>query len=315
MSEKLEIIVKEADSGKRLDSYLSESFDLKRAIVQDLIKAGKIKIDNQVITKASTKVLLNQNIWLQYEEVKEAPILIEKEAIPLDIYYEDEDLIVLSKPRGMVVYPTKNSPNGTLVNALLSYTTKLSTLSGNERPGIVHRLDKDTSGLMVVAKTDFAHEKLVEGFSKHQFSRYYEGIVYGKPKNESAKIVLPLARDKKYRTRMAVDEAGKEAITYYQVVDSNGKFSLLNFSLETGRTHQIRVHMAYLGHSLYGDSLYGTKKHDFLSGQALHAYKLIFTHPRTGETMIFKTPAQAYFKTLCEKLALDYIEGDEEFVK
>lgn len=315
MSDTLNMVVDEVDSAKRLDSYLAEVFQIKRTKVQGLIKSGMVSIDGKVIKKASTGVVKNQVIELFYEDQEEAPILLQKEALPLDLYYEDDDLIVLCKPRGMVVYPTKTSPSGTLVNALLAHTNELSTLSGAERPGIVHRLDKDTSGLMVVAKTDFAHKKLVEGFSAHAFSRFYEGVVYGTPKNEVAKVVLPLARDKKYRTRMAVDEEGKEAITLYKVKTSNGCFSLVNFSLETGRTHQIRVHMAYLGHSLYGDSLYSTKKHDFLSGQALHAYKLIFTHPRTGETMTFKTPAQAYFKTLCEKLALDYIEGDEEFVK
>lgn len=315
MSEVLKSSVTQEAEGKRLDVYLAEIFLMKRAKVQALIKEGKVSVDEKVIKKPSTLVKMTQEVALLYEEEVKEALTILPEKLPLDIYYEDEELIVLCKPRGMVVYPTETSPKGTLVNGLLAYTDKLSTLSGNERPGIVHRLDKDTSGLMVVAKTNFSHKKLVEGFSAHRFSRYYEGIVYGKPQNECAKIILPIARDKKYRTRMAVDEEGKEAITTYRVRESNGKFSLVNFSLETGRTHQIRVHMAYLGHSLYGDSVYGNKKNERLEGQALHAYKLVFTHPKTDEVMVFRTPVQAYFKDLCEALYLDYKEGDEEFVK
>lgn len=315
MTETFTVTSLEEDRGKRLDSYLSETLSLKRAKVQDLIKSGKVSVEGKCIKKPSTLICPKQVVNLVYEEEKKEEVSLQVEAIPLDIYYEDEEIIVLCKPRGMVVYPTPKSPSGTLVNALIAHTSKLSNLSGEERPGIVHRLDKDTSGLMVIAKTNFAHEKLVEGFSHHAFSRFYEGIVYGEPKNEMAKIVLPLARDKKYRTRMAVDETGKEAITLYRVRESNGKFSLVNFSLETGRTHQIRVHMAYLGHALYGDNVYGRQKNEKLQGQALHAYKLVFSHPKTEELMVFKTPVQDYFKSLCEILELDYKEGDEEFVK
>lgn len=310
-----EVIVLEVDSGLRLDKYLTSAFELNRAKAQDLIAEGKVAINQKVQKKASLKVAIGDivSLILPEKEVVE-PLEIEPEAIPLDILYEDDDIIVLNKERGMVVYPTKTSPKGTLVNALLYHTKALSDLSGHDRPGIVHRLDKDTSGLMVIAKTNDAHESLVAGFKVHAFERHYLGIVHGIPKNRQAKIDLPIARDKAYRTRMAVSEAGKKALTHYKVCSENEAYALLQFSLETGRTHQIRVHMKYLKCPLYGDRVYGKKNDKLLDGQALHAYKLIITHPRTGEKLIFEKEAP-YFIELCQALNLKYLKGDEEFVK
>lgn len=305
------------DSGKRLDQFLVEKLQKTRADCQRLIKSKKVAALGQVITKPSFLVKEGQYYAVLLEEEQKISLKLPlPEHIPLEILYEDKDILVVNKSRDMVVYPTISHPEHTLVNALLAHCTSLSNLSGEDRPGIVHRLDKNTSGLMVVAKNNFSHEKLVEGFSEHSFRRFYEGIVYGVPKEKKARVVLALARDKNYRTRMAVDENGKEAITNYEVISENGKYSLVKFSLETGRTHQIRVHMAYLGNSLYGDELYGRGgKKSFILGQALHAYKLVIQHPRSQEWMTFETTTPEYFLSLCGQLQLDYQKGDESFVK
>lgn len=316
MNQTKEVIASCEDSGKRLDQFLVDKLQKNRTECQKLIKAKKVARLGQVITKPSLLVKEGQVYTVLLEEKKITVDLPLPENLTLEIVYEDEDILVVNKSRDMVVYPTMSHPKHTLVNALLAHCVSLSNLSGEDRPGIVHRLDKNTSGLMVVAKNNFSHERLVEGFSKHTFKRFYEGIVCGVPKEKKARIILALARDKNYRTRMAVDEDGKEAITNYEVISENGKYSLVNFSLETGRTHQIRVHMAYLGNGLYGDALYGRRQErSLLIGQALHAYKLVINHPRSQKWMTFETTTPEYFLLLCRQLQLDYQKGDEDFVK
>lgn len=292
-----EDIVQEADvmtfhvevSGERIDRYLAEVGSWSRAQVQQFIEGGHITLNGKVV-RASSKVTKDQQIIVHVPPL--ATIDVIPEDIPLDIYYEDEDVIVVNKPRGMVVHPAPGHTRNTLVGALLGHIEHLSGIGGALRPGIVHRIDKDTSGLLVVAKTDLAHHSLSNQFKEHSVIRLYEAIVHGHLSSSTGMIDAPLARDPHKRQQMAVmpDGYGKRAITHFQVIDSYINYTHVRLRLETGRTHQIRVHMAYIGHPVAGDPLYASRDPLGLSGQALHAKTLGFIHPRSGQELLFHAP-------------------------
>lgn len=229
--------------------------------------------------------------------------VIEKENIPLDIVYEDQDILVINKPRGMVVHPAAGHPSGTLVNALLYYTDQLSMLNGVERAGIVHRLDKDTSGLLIVAKNEQVHQKLAGQFAAKETERRYEAIVHGIIDHEQGLIDAPIGRDPKDRQRMGVGDHGKAAVTHFSVLQRYQDYTHVTCQLETGRTHQIRVHMKYIGHPVAGDPKYGRRKTLDIDGQALHAGKIGFTHPSAKEWMVLQTEPPEVFQKLLVQLA------------
>lgn len=277
--------------GQRLDLALVEQgIAPSRSSVQKLIAQGMVLVDGEPANKSGQRLALGAKVSVSIPPKAEEEVLGEK--LPLDIFYEDQYLLVLNKPRGQVVHPAAGHSKGTLVNALLAYTS-LSSIGGPERPGIVHRLDKDTSGLLVVAKTDEVHSALAKKIAQHDFLRQYLALVHGALKNERGIIRAPLGRDPANRKRFCVLCGGKEAITHYQVLRQYGDYSLLQLTLQTGRTHQIRVHLSWLGHPVVGDPLYGPRKPHFkelISGQALHAERLGFVHPITGENLDFKAP-------------------------
>ena len=247
---------------------------------------------------------VKENDVVEYEEKELVPSEMKKENIPLDIVYEDEDLMVINKPRGMVVHPANGHHEGTLVNALLGYCTDLSGINGVERPGIVHRIDKDTSGLLVVCKNDFAHNEIAKQLKDKTMHREYYALCKGVIKEDDGKIIAPIGRDPYDRLKMAVDvKNGKEAITFFHVEERFNQYTLVSVRLFTGRTHQIRVHMHYIGHPLEGDPLYGKKKNLlFQNGQLLHAYRITFIHPRTQKEMTFEVPLPDDFKAVLERL-------------
>lgn len=283
--------------GLRLDSYLSEELDLSRSKVQKLIKEGLVLVNGKKIN-SSYSVKLNDQIEvnddLNYE------INVEPENIKLDIVYEDDDLLVINKPSGMVVHPAPGHYTGTLVNALLYYLNKESTT--NLRPGIVHRLDKDTSGLMLVAKNDEILDKLSEMISKKEVERKYLAIVDGLIKHDTGEIDAPIGRDINDRQKMAVtDQNAKEAITHFKVLERFKNNTLIECILETGRTHQIRVHLAYIGYPVTNDPAYNKKKSTEF-GQMLHSYSIKFKHPRTGKELAFTVEAPKEFNDKLEEL-------------
>lgn len=297
---KQQIVV--TDAGKRLDKLISEQLpELTRSAVQHLMQDGCVTISGKPVKK-NTKAAAGDVITVELPEPKE--VAIEPENIPLDIVYEDADIIVVNKPKGMVVHPAPGNWNGTLVNALMYHCgDSLSGINGEIRPGIVHRIDKDTSGLLVVAKNDRAHQSLAEQIKIHSAGRRYYAVVYGTPKEQKGTVNAPIARHPVDRKKMAVVAGGREAITHYEVLENYSGYSYLTFLLETGRTHQIRVHMAHIGHPILGDPLYGPSKDKWkLQGQCLHAGELSLTHPVTGERMTFQAPLPAYFTTVLQKL-------------
>lgn len=304
MSEIVEILVDEAMAGERLDRIIAEKADeLTRSYAQKLIKEGRVKVDGAVVEDKNFKVQPEQAIEIELPE-PEAPDL-EPEDIPLDVIYEDDDLLVVNKPKGMVVHPAPGNYRGTLVNALLHHCGQsLSSINGTIRPGIVHRLDKDTSGLLIVAKNDFAHKSLAEQIKEHSFSREYEAVVYGSLKNDSGTIDAPIGRHKHDRKKMAVtQEHSRDAVTHYEVLASYRGFTHIRLKLETGRTHQIRVHMAYIGHPVAGDPVYGPARViKELNGQCLHARHIGFVHPRTAQYLSFESELPGYFKDFLRKL-------------
>ncbi len=278
------------DVQARLDVFLAEHCpELSRSRIQKLITAGLVTVNGKV-TRPSYRLRAGDSVCLQVPD-PEVP-RIEPEEIPLDIYYEDPDVLVVNKARGQVVHPAVGHYSGTLVNALLFHCRDLSGINGILRPGIVHRLDRDTSGLLMVAKSDRVHLALAAQLQNRTVLRRYLALVHGSPRHESGTIDAPIGRHPRDRQRMAVNyRSGRPARTHYRVLQRLGRVSLLELTLDTGRTHQIRVHMSYLGHPLVGDLKYGHARSEMgLSGQFLHAGTLGFTHPRTGEWLVFEAP-------------------------
>ena len=290
-------------AGKRIDSWLAEQVEgLTRSAAQNLL-AGQAVLCNGQALKKNYKLAGGENVTVRMPELREVDLVPEN--IPLDIVYEDADIIVVNKPRGMVVHPAAGNWSGTLVNALMYHCgDSLSGINGEHRPGIVHRIDKDTSGLLVVAKNDAAHQSLAAQIAAHTAHRGYEAIVVGSPRLDEGTVDKPIARHKTDRKKMAVVEGGRQAITHYTVIRRYRGYTHMAFSLETGRTHQIRVHMASIGHPIIGDPVYGLKKDRFsdIGGQCLHAARLTLTHPRTGAVLQFSAPLPVYFTDILNKL-------------
>lgn len=294
-------IVDAVYNGLRIDKFLSLSMeDKSRSYIQGLIEEEAVKVNNKVV---------KSNYKLKTGDVVEAVIpnpvelSVEAEDIPLEILYEDSDVLVVNKPQGMVVHPAAGNQSGTLVNAILNHCSDLSGINGVIRPGIVHRIDKDTSGVLVIAKNDNSHNRLAEQLKDHSMTRVYMALVEGVIKTDEGTVDAPLARHPIERKKIAVVKDGRRAVTHYKVLERFNNATLVECRLETGRTHQIRVHMSHIGHPLVGDPVYGYKKQRFkLGGQLLHAKLLGFIHPTTGEYMEFETPLPEYFKKVLEIL-------------
>lgn len=287
------------DQTGRIDKVLTTlEPEITRSQLKNLINDGHVTVNGQVV-KPKYKVQSGDKISL----VKPEPQLLElvPENIPLDIVYEDDDVIVVNKPQGMVVHPAPGHPDHTLVNALL-YHSPLSTINGTFRPGIVHRIDKDTSGLLMVAKNDLAHQSLAEQLRNKTNKREYLALVYGQIKEDAGTINAPLGRNPQDRKKQAVVKGGRHAVTHFKVMKRYDNFTLVKCILETGRTHQIRVHMKYIGHPLVGDPLYGPRKVIGKDGQFLHAALLGFKHPRTGKELVFEAPLPENFQKMLDKL-------------
>lgn len=300
------IIVKDLDEKTRLDSYITKvDEDLSRSMVQKLLEDDKITV-NDKMQKASYKVQENDIIQINVEEPKE--IKLEAQDIPLDIVYEDNDILVVNKQKGLVVHPGNGNLDGTLANAVMAHCKdSLSGIGGELRPGIVHRLDKDTSGLLVIAKNDKAHINMSNQIKNRKVNKTYIALVRGIISENDATINMPIARSNKDRKKMAVDKNGKEAITHFKVINryttNKASYTLLEVKIDTGRTHQIRVHMAEIGHPVIGDMVYSNGKNEFnVEGQCLHAKKLEFTHPITGKMMNLEASLPTYFKNIIELL-------------
>ena len=298
----MENIVVNSDN-MRLDAYIAQQKpDISRTMIQKLIEEGNILV-NGTKKKLSYKVKIGDNISLNVPIPKEIDLKPEK--IPLEIVYEDNDIIVVNKPKGLVVHPANGNPDGTLVNAVMEICKdSLSGIGGEIRPGIVHRLDKDTSGLLIVAKNDKAHIKMSEQIKNREVKKIYIALVKGNVNEDEATINMPIGRSQKDRKKMAVRKEGKEAITHFKVLKRyGGKYTLLEIKIDTGRTHQIRVHMAEIGHPVVGDMVYSNGKNEFgIEGQMLHAKSLDFKHPITGKQMHLEAELPDYFKKILERL-------------
>jgi 23S rRNA pseudouridine1911/1915/1917 synthase len=295
--EQINFLIEEDSANMRLDLYLSNKLDNKsRSYIQNLIEQGNVFV-NKAIKKSSYKLVLQDEI--QVTIPNPVALNINPEDIPLDILYEDKDVVVVNKPQGMVVHPAAGVYEGTLVNALISHCKDLSGINGVTRPGIVHRIDKDTSGVLVIAKNDYSHNKLAQQFKEHSMKRVYLALVEGIVKQDLGTVDAPLARHPKERIRIAVVEEGRRAVTHFNVIERYKNTTLIECSLETGRTHQIRVHMAHINHPVVGDPVYGYKKQRFkLEGQLLHAKLLGFIHPTSGEYMEFESKIPDYFENV-----------------
>lgn len=288
----------------RVDKYLTTELEtMSRSKVQNLIADGYVFVNGETI-KANYKLEAGDKVEVFVPEPE--AVDVEAEDIPLDIIYEDKDIVLINKAQGMVVHPGAGNPNGTLVNALLFHIKDLSGINGEIRPGIVHRLDKDTSGILIVAKNYEAHVNLSEQLQNRTVKRKYWALVHGVLPHEHGTINAPIGRDPKDRQKFTVIKGGKEAISHFRVLERIQKFSLMEVSLETGRTHQIRVHLNYIDHPVAGDKIYGPKKSLEGNGQFLHARMLEFTHPRTGETMSFEAELPALFEETLDRLRKDY---------
>lgn len=302
---KKEIIVKSHEK-ERLDVYISKiETEISRMAVKRLLEEGKILVNGKN-PKASYKVALDDKIEIQIDEPKE--IELKAQNIPIEIIYEDADIIVVNKPKGMVVHPANGNPDGTLVNAIMAICKdSLSGIGGEIRPGIVHRIDKDTSGLLIVAKNDVSHIKMSEQIKDRKVKKTYIALVRGTVAENEATINMPIARSTKDRKKMAVIKDGKEAITHFKVLKryatKNGTYTLLEVKIDTGRTHQIRVHLAQIGYPIIGDTVYSNGKNEFgVTGQCLHAAKLEFNHPTTDKYMKLEAPLPDYFETILNNL-------------
>lgn len=301
-----EFIVEKEEEGKRIDAYLAKKEDISREHVQRIIKEENILVNGKK-TKPAYKVQKNDKISLEEEQPKE--IELKAQEIPIEIIYQDDDIIVVNKPKGMVVHPGNGNPDGTLVNSLMAICKdSLSGIGGEIRPGIVHRLDKDTSGVLVVAKNDKAHINLSNQIKNHEVEKTYIALVRGIVKENEATINMPIGRNKNDRKKMAVEKDGKEAITNFKVLERYPKdnCTLLEVKIETGRTHQIRVHLSHIGYPVIGDEVYSNGKNKWgIKGQCLHAKKLKFKHPITGKEMEFEAELPDYFKDVLRQLGTE----------
>ncbi len=291
----------ETDGETRIDVFAAGAAGVTRSRAAALVSEGLVSVNGKTVSK-SCKVKKGDTVLITVSDPKGYDIVPEN--IPLDIAYEDEDLLVVNKPKGMVVHPAAGNYSGTLVNALMFHCgSSLSGINGVMRPGIVHRIDKNTSGLLMVAKNDLAHTGLAAQIKAHSFMREYEAVVYGNIKDDEGTVNAPIGRHPIKRKQMAVVNGGRDAVTRYKVIERFDGFTHIGVRLETGRTHQIRVHMAYIGHPVAGDEVYGPKKViTELGGQCLHAKKIGFIHPRTGEYMEFDSPLPDYFKKFLQRL-------------
>ncbi len=299
----MKIIIDEKDNGKRIDSFLySVETDLSRSMIQKLIKNKNITV-NKESTKSSYKVKIGDIIEIQ--KIKPQKVEIKAQNIPLDILYEDNDIIVINKPKGMVVHPANGNYDKTLVNAIMSICKdSLSGIGGEIRPGIVHRLDKNTSGAIIIAKNDKAHIRLSEQLKNHEIKKIYIALVRGIIPENEATINLPISRDVRDRKKMAVNEKGKESITHFKVLNRfKNKYTLIEINLETGRTHQIRVHLSYIGYPIIGDDVYSNGKNEWnIEGQCLHAKSLDFLHPITKKPIHVEAKMPDYFEKILKEL-------------
>ena len=296
-------VKKDNDTDLRLDQFLAKNFDYSRTYISTLIEEGLVKVNNIIILKPSYKTKLDDHIEF-FEKEKEV-LNIEPENIDIDILYEDDDILIVNKERGQVVHPSNGHKSKTLVNAIMYHCKdKLSTINGVVRPGIVHRIDKDTSGILCICKNDFSHRDISEQFKKHTNIRKYKAVLKGSIKKDEGIIDKPIGRDKKNRLRMAIDINGKNAITHYKVLKRYDNYTYVECELLTGRTHQIRVHMKDIGCPVLGDMLYGRVDKNFkdLKGQILHAYYLKLIHPRTKKEIEFTAELPNYFLEVLRKL-------------
>ena len=290
------------ESGKRLDSYIASlDENITRNSAQRMIEEGLILVDGK---KQKVSYKISEGNIITIEEIKPKDIKLKAQNIPIEIIYEDNDIIVVNKPKGMVVHPANGNPDGTLVNAIMAICKdSLSGIGGEIRPGIVHRLDKDTSGLIIVAKNDNAHVNMSEQIKNHEVKKTYIALVRGVIKENQATINMPIDRSKNDRKKMAVRKDGKEAVTHFKVLKRFEKYTLLEVNIETGRTHQIRVHLSYIGYPIVGDYTYSNGKNEFgVIGQCLHAIKLEFKHPITGKDMELQADLPTYLKNILDNL-------------
>ncbi|KIQ95822.1 Ribosomal large subunit pseudouridine synthase D [Anoxybacillus thermarum] len=298
--EQIQLTIEEQHDGERIDKIIAGlNEQWSRSQVQQWLKEGHVLVNGKAV-KPNYKCHVDDEVVISIPNPE--PLDVEPEPIPLDIYYEDADVLVVNKPRGMVVHPAPGHMRGTLVNALLAHCQDLSGINGVLRPGIVHRIDKDTSGLLMVAKNDLAHESLVNQLVNKTVTRKYHAIVHGVIPHDYGTIDAPIGRDPRDRQSMAVVESGKEAVTHFRVLERFEHYTYVECQLETGRTHQIRVHMKYIGYPLAGDPKYGPRKTLPIDGQALHAGVLGFHHPRTGEYLQFEAPLPHEFERLLDML-------------
>lgn len=303
-----ELLIEITEDGKRIDAALAgEIPDMSRSSIAKLIEQGNVFLNGDVVTEKKIKVKAKDEVKIIIPEPEN--LEVEAEDIPLDIAYEDGDVLVVNKPKGMVVHPAPGNYSGTLVNAVMYHCgDSLSSINGVIRPGIVHRIDKDTSGLLVIAKNDAAHKALAEQFAEHSITRAYEAIVYNNFKEDEGFVEAPIGRNPSDRMKQAVtDRNSKYAYTSYRVLERFGRYTHIEAVLKTGRTHQIRVHMAYIKHPLLGDEVYGPSSNPFgAEGQVLHAGLLGFIHPKTGEYMEFRSSLPEEFESILEKLRKNY---------
>ncbi len=302
-----EIIIEEKYNGVRADNALSVIFEnLSRNFIQNLFEEDKVLINGKV---AKGKVKLSTGDMIKIDIPEPEELKVEAENIPIEIIYEDKDIVIVNKPKDMVVHPAPGNYTGTLVNALLYHCTDLSGINGVIRPGIVHRIDKDTSGILVIAKNDLAHNDLAAQFKEHSIKREYYALVEGRIKKDEGTIDAPIGRHPNNRLKFAVSDGGKRAVTHYKVLEVFNSCTLVKCTLETGRTHQIRVHMAFIGHPLVGDTVYGLKKQKLTNnGQVLHAKTLGFIHPSKKEYIEFNSELPKEYKEILRKLG-----GKEEY--
>ncbi len=299
----VQLIVPTEHRGDRIDTVLSRSLTITRSAAQHLLEQGFVTASNGAKLTKSTRLAGGEELMVELPDLE--PCEAVAQDIPLDIVYEDTDLLVVNKPKGMVVHPAAGNPDGTLVNALLHHCPdSLSGINGVMRPGIVHRIDKDTSGLLIVAKNDKAHQGLAEQIKEHSFTRIYEAVIVGRLREQEGTVNAPIGRHPTNRKKMTViDRNSKPAVTHYRVLEEFTGYSHVRLQLETGRTHQIRVHMAYLGHPVAGDTVYGgTKQPSGLNGQCLHAKTIGFVHPVTGEYLEFESDLPAYFDEFLSRI-------------